>query len=89
MGLQGKKEKGRLASIKSLHSAIKLALRLMGLDAEDSGNLLGDLRTAALSRSVKGISGSLERCASCKSSITSVQDSRPLTQAYCMQSWID
>ena len=51
-GMQGKKAEGRLASIKALHSAVKFALQLMGLDAQDSASLLSDLRTAALSRSV-------------------------------------
>ncbi|CAL5222511.1 g4885 [Coccomyxa viridis] len=47
---KGRKVEGRLTSIKALHSAIKAALQFMGLDAQDSGTLLSDLRTAALSR---------------------------------------
>ncbi len=51
--MQGKKVKGRLDRIRALHSAIKSALRVMGLDAEDSGKVLQDLRTAALIRCVQ------------------------------------
>lgn len=52
-GMQGKRAEGRLASIQALHSAINFALQLMGLDAQNSGSLLSDLRTAALSRSAE------------------------------------
>ena len=51
--MQGKKAKGRLDSIRALHSAIKSSLRVMGLDAEDSSELLQDLRAAALIRCVQ------------------------------------
>ena len=51
--MQGKKAEGRLAPMKALHGAIKFALQLLGLDAEDSGSLLRNLRTAALCRSAK------------------------------------
>ncbi len=49
--MQGKKAKGRVEGIKSLHHAIKSSLDMMGLDAVDSSKLLQDLRIAALSRS--------------------------------------
>lgn len=49
--MQGKKAAGRLDSIRRLRGDIKSSLRLMGLDAEDSGDLLKDLRSAALIRS--------------------------------------
>lgn len=51
--MQGKKAKGRLESIQSIHRDIRSSLSLMGLDAKDSTEILKDLRDAALLRSVQ------------------------------------
>ena len=51
--VQGKKAKGRLESIQSIHRDIRSSLSLMGLDAKNSTEILRDLRHAALLRSVQ------------------------------------
>ena len=51
--VQGKKAKGRLENIQSIHRDIRSSLSLMGLHAKDPIEILKDLRHAALLRSVQ------------------------------------
>ncbi len=69
--MQGKKAKGRVEGIKSLHRAIKSSLDMMGLDAVDSSKLLQDLRIAALSRSA--LQPSHRQCIACSYEICQTQ----------------